>query len=51
LLLADDSIRHACLLSLEHHLAAAGDQLGRLRPGPYRRALADVLDAIRQSAR
>jgi hypothetical protein len=31
LLLADDSIRR---LSLEHHLAAAGDQLGRLPPSP-----------------
>jgi hypothetical protein len=34
LLLADDSIRR---LSLEHHLAAAGDQLGRLPPSPLLR--------------
>ena len=49
-LLADQAINRECLLTMEHHLAAAKAQLTKLAPSSYRDGLDDLIEGIRQSA-
>jgi geranylgeranyl pyrophosphate synthase len=50
-LLADEAVRRASLVTLEHHVAAARAQLSLLAPNRYRLGLEDLLVGICRSVR